>query len=149
MKFMFIDGDEENQKLWREWAESNGHSAITTDNVFDANRFLVDFYVFDISAIAPINLFYTMYSPIYTLREILCMIVERLRDVSQKQSDHVKSHATAENHPNSVMVIVSGVAKSNRNTIIEEVKHARPETLIVDGGCGSYSEFETAISKFL
>lgn len=29
-----------------------------------------------------------------TDREILCMIVEKLRDLSQKQSDHVKAHTT-------------------------------------------------------
>jgi len=122
MKFVFINDDPADVQHWLRWAKDNNYSAEAVESVVLANRISANFYVFDISAVAPINLSYTAYSPICTL---------------------------SENHPGAVIVIVSGIAKDCREDIIEEVKSHKPDTFIIDGGYGTFKDFEKAIKDWM
>jgi hypothetical protein len=121
LKFVFINDDEDDCKQWLQWAERKGYHAEVVSNVFDADRIRADFYVFDISAIAPANLIHTAYSPICTM---------------------------INNHPGATFVIVSGISKYDVEATIEDVEDHVGVT-VLNGGWGTYEAFEEAIKDYI
>lgn len=121
MEFVFIDDDKATVAQWLEWADRKGYDASHAESVFEADKIRADFYVFDISVVAPITSPHMAYSPIAKL---------------------------AENHPGAVIVIVSGISKGCVEDVIDDVFEAcgvRP----VYGGWGKHTDFEKAIEPYL
>ena len=122
LTFVFIDDDKDTADQWLRWAEEKGYTAYHAESALEANRIRSDFYVFDISVVAPsVTLYYTAYSAIATL---------------------------AENHPGATIVIVTGLAGPCVEDVIEDVYEVcgvRP----IYGGWGKYEDFEKALGDYL
>lgn len=117
-RFVFINDDKHARRQWLEWAKRKGHSAFAVDNAFEANNIAADYYVFDISAVAPGTLSSrNAYSPI-------CKV--------------------AENNPGAIIVIVSAMGKECVQDVIDDVFDASGVRVIY-GGWGTYADFEKAI----
>lgn len=122
LRFCFIDDDKHNWEQWRVWAKQKNYKVSIVDNALSANKISADFYVFDISVVAPFNLnLHSAYSPITSI---------------------------ASNHPHSTIVIIAGVSKSDAESVCDDVEQAcgvRP----VYGGWGTYEHLEKALEPFL
>lgn len=115
-KFVYINDDPDEREQWLRWARENNHRAWAVESALAAVDINADYYVFDISAIAPMTITnpHLAYSPI-------CSMIER--------------------HPGAEIIILSAVGKHTVEAIIEEV-YERTGIKPIYGGWGTYAEFE-------
>ena len=95
MRVAFIDDEEENRRQWLEWGLFHKHTVKAFEDVFTANQWRADIYVFDISALCPMLDQHSAYSPICALME---------------------------DHPGAVIVIGSAVGYSYAENVLDDVE---------------------------
>lgn len=67
-RLCFIDDDPDCRRQWLEWAKDNGYTAKAFESAFEANQYVADCYVFDISAVGGFSMDHA-YAPIARLIE--------------------------------------------------------------------------------
>jgi hypothetical protein len=121
LRFVFIDDDVDSRNQWLEWGNRRNYITKAVEDVFEAVKINADFYIFDISAVAPIIHTHSAYSPICKLHEL---------------------------HPGGIIVIISGIPKVQVEEVCEDVeRHCgyRPSY----GGWGKFEDLEKAIQPYL
>jgi len=78
-----------------EWSKNNGYDAKAFDSVYEANEYPADCYIFDISAVSPMNFGNHAYAPI-------CRLIE--------------------DHPGAEIIIGSCISRNAVEEVLDEVE---------------------------